>query len=115
MARAVLVLQRERMAEVLDGVTPLPWLALERILELFERPSVLVATDALIQAGIHLSMQPASAFKHESRAPYLEWSVGRGARSRSRTDSGLISPMMRVCESVTKRSSSRCISRGVAR
>lgn len=72
-ARAVLAVQRERMAEVLSGVTAVPSVALERILELFERLSTLIASDVLVQAGIHLSMQPATVFERESRAPYFEW------------------------------------------
>lgn len=91
-ARAVLTEQQARMAEILSRVTSLPGTALERILELFEQLSTLIATDVLVQAGIRLSMQPATVFEGESRAPYLEWVDVAESLLKAGINDGSVSP-----------------------
>lgn len=72
-ARAVLKVQQERMAQVLADVEVLPGSALDRILWLFEGLAELIATDDLVQAGIRLSMQPATGLELDTSSPYREW------------------------------------------
>jgi AcrR family transcriptional regulator len=72
-ASAILAEQQERMTAVLSHVLGRPGSALDKILELFERLADLVANDVIVQAGIRLSMQPATGFENDSSAPYVEW------------------------------------------
>ncbi|MDQ4213695.1 TetR/AcrR family transcriptional regulator [Microbacterium capsulatum] len=72
-ARAVLSVQQERMGQVLTTVQELAGSALDCILGLFEGLADLIATDELVQAGIRLSMQPATGLEVDSSAPYVEW------------------------------------------
>lgn len=72
-ARAVLTVQQERMAQVLADVQARPGSGLDSILGLFEGLAELIATDELVQAGIRLSMQPATGLEIDSSTPYTAW------------------------------------------
>ena len=72
-AQAVLEAQQERMRAVLDDVTGRSGTALQRMLMLFEGLGRLVSSDQLVQAGIHLSMQPGTGLDAPASAPYKNW------------------------------------------
>jgi len=72
-ARAVLTVQQERMAQVLTVVQARPGSALDCILGLFDGLAELIAMDELVQAGIRLSMQPATGLEIYSSTPYAAW------------------------------------------
>lgn len=72
-ARAVLEVQQERMAQVLETVRELPGSGLDCVLRLFAGLADLIAADELVQAGIRLSMQPATGLEDDSSAPYAAW------------------------------------------
>ncbi|GAB3153036.1 ScbR family autoregulator-binding transcription factor [Microbacterium neimengense] len=78
-AQAVLDVQQQRMRAVLDSAVSHEGTALERMLRLFEGLGKLVATDELVQAGIRLSMQPATGLDAKASSPYRDWvTVARG-------------------------------------
>ncbi|MFD6699390.1 MULTISPECIES: TetR family transcriptional regulator [unclassified Microbacterium] len=72
-ARAVLAVEQERMAQVLSDVRARSDSGLDCILGLFEGLAELIATDELVQAGIRLSMQPATGLEVDSSPPYAAW------------------------------------------
>lgn len=72
-AQAVLDTQQERMRSVLDEAASHPGTALDRMLRLFEGLGQLVSADELVQAGIRLSMQPATGLDAKAGAPYRDW------------------------------------------
>jgi AcrR family transcriptional regulator len=72
-ARAVLAAQQERMTKVLASATAGDSPALEKVIHLFDGLAKLIATDHLVQAGIRLSLQPATGLEITATTPYFEW------------------------------------------
>lgn len=95
-ARAVLAVQQERMAGVLAAAEALLGSALDRVLWLFEGLAELIAVDDLVQAGIRLSMQPATGLEVDTSSPYREWVDVAASILRDGVSDGSMAPDLDV-------------------
>lgn len=95
-ARAVLEAQQERMTEVLTRTLAQPGEGLEKVLEVFDGMSRLMAADAVVQGGIKLSTQPITGVENAAREPYFEWiRIARALLERGIED-GSVDPALDV-------------------
>lgn len=95
-ARAVLAVQQERMGQVLATIRERPGSGLDCVLRLFEGLADLIAADELVQAGIRLSMQPATGLEDDSSAPYAAWVDVAAALVQDGVDDGSMAPDLDV-------------------
>ena len=95
-ARAVLAVQQERMGQVLATIRERPGSGLDCVLRLFEGLADLIAADELVQAGIRLSMQPATGLEDDSSAPYAAWVDVAADLVQDGVDDGSMAPDLDV-------------------
>lgn len=72
-AVAVLDAQQERMTDVLTRGLAAPAGGLDRLLNVIRGLALLIADDAIVQAGIRLAGQPSAEYEPSARDPYFEW------------------------------------------
>lgn len=91
-ARAILEAQQERMTATLNAVLQDQATGLDAFFSVTDGLAELIATDVVVQAGIKLSMQPATGLESSAKAPYFEWIETAGSLIRRGIEDGSIEP-----------------------
>jgi AcrR family transcriptional regulator len=94
LAEAILQVQQERMTAALSSVLQRGLTGLDSLLVVADELSQLIATDAIVQAGIKLGLQPGTDLDLPANGPYFEWIQITSSLIQQGVDDGSIEPSL---------------------